>query len=68
MKKLQKGRGKYKGNLPFKCFECGKIGHFASKCPYKENRDSGDDEDHEEKKNMHRGSRPENKRLEKSIL
>ena len=35
IKKLQKGSGKYRGKLPFKCFDCGKIGHFASKCPYK---------------------------------
>ena len=31
---------KYKGKLPLKCFECGRIGHFASKCPYQK----GDDE------------------------
>ena len=29
IKKLQKGLGKYKGKLPFKCFDCGKVGHFA---------------------------------------
>jgi hypothetical protein len=34
IKKLQKGSGKYKGNLPFKCFNYGRIGHFANKCPY----------------------------------
>ena len=34
IKKLLKGSGKYKGKLPFKCFDCGKVGHFASKCPY----------------------------------
>jgi hypothetical protein len=32
--KLQKGVGKYKGNLPFKCFNCGKVRNFAAKCPY----------------------------------
>ena len=32
--KLQKGFRKYKGKIPFKCFNCGKIGHFQSKCPY----------------------------------
>jgi hypothetical protein len=34
IKKLQKGSGKYKGKLPFKCFDCGKVGHIASKCSY----------------------------------
>jgi hypothetical protein len=32
---LKKGSGKYQGNLPFKCFNCGKIGQFASKCTHK---------------------------------
>ena len=34
LRKLKRGIGKYKGKLPLICFECGKIGHFASKCPY----------------------------------
>ena len=32
-KELQRGTGKYKGKLPFKCFNCREIGHFASKFP-----------------------------------
>ena len=31
IKKLQKGFGKYKGKLPFKCFNYGRIRHFANK-------------------------------------
>ena len=30
----------YKGKIPFKCFECGKIGHFASKFPYNKIKDN----------------------------
>ena len=32
--KLEKGTGKYKGNLPSKCFNCVSIGNFSNKCPY----------------------------------
>jgi hypothetical protein len=35
LRSLTKGSGKYKGKVPFKCFNCGKIGHFASKFPHK---------------------------------
>ena len=31
--RLPRGTGKYKGKLPLKCFNFGKIGHFAAKCP-----------------------------------
>ena len=48
IKKLQKGSRKYKGKLPFKCFNCGKIGHFHSKCPYP--KKESEDEDDKSKK------------------
>ena len=42
---MKKGSGKYKGKMPFKCFNCGKIGHFASKCPHKKKGQNSDDEE-----------------------
>jgi len=43
IRKLKKGIDKYKGMLPLKCFDCGGIGHFASKCPHR-NKDSDEEE------------------------
>ena len=47
VRKLKRGARKYKGKLPFKYFNCGKIGHFASKCPYA--KILGSDEENENK-------------------
>jgi len=45
VRKLKRGTGKYKGMLPLICFNCGKIGHFASKFPHAKNIDSNKEED-----------------------
>ena len=34
IKKLERGTDKYRGKLPLKYFNCGRIIHFASKCLY----------------------------------
>ena len=45
MRKRIRGYGKYKGKLPFKCFNLGRIGQFSSKCTFKESKDSNSDEE-----------------------
>ncbi|XP_043696877.1 uncharacterized protein LOC122647574 [Telopea speciosissima] len=36
VRKLKRGKDKYRGKLPFKCFNYGGVGHFAAKCPHKD--------------------------------
>ena len=35
VKNLQRGSGRFRGNLPFKWFACGRVGHYETKCPHK---------------------------------
>jgi hypothetical protein len=40
MKKPKRGTRRYKGKFPLICFNYGKIGHFANKCPYPTKKES----------------------------
>jgi hypothetical protein len=42
VRKLKRESGKYKGNVPFKCFDCGEVGHFVAKRPYKNKNNEED--------------------------
>jgi len=41
VKNLQRGVGRFCGKLPFKCFACGRVGHYAAKNPHKDKIDKG---------------------------
>jgi hypothetical protein len=59
IRKLKKGFGKYKGKLPLKCSNYGKVGNFALKCPYPK-QEEGDDEEtqnHKEYKKRKTGNK-----------
>ena len=36
VKNLQRGSGRFRGKLPFKCFACGRVGHYVAKWPHKD--------------------------------
>ena len=66
VRKLRRGTRKYKGKLPLKCFECGRIGHFSSKCPYAKNPNSNDENNCRKNENFQKYKKGNNGRFAKS--
>jgi hypothetical protein len=63
VRRQKKGSCKYKGKLPFKCFNYGKIGNFSSKCPHKIKDHTYDNEE----KHKHKKVYKENNFKKKSL-
>jgi len=43
VKKLQRGSGRFRGKLAFKCFSCGRVGYYAARCPHKDKYEKGNE-------------------------
>jgi len=41
IRNLQQGSRRFRGKLPFKCFACKRVDHYAAKCPHKDKLDKG---------------------------
>ena len=57
IRRLERGSGKYKGKLPFKCFNFGRVGHYASKCPHKKTKNQTQETEKTISKNWQKGNR-----------
>jgi hypothetical protein len=58
VKNPKRGTGKYKGKLPLKCFHCGRIGNFASKCPLNKHYDGEEESNIKTKENKKMYKKP----------
>jgi hypothetical protein len=47
VRNLKRGFDKYKGKLPFQCFNCGRVGNFVAKCPYSKREDSDNEKNND---------------------
>ena len=64
VRKLKRGASRYKGKLPLECFECGRIGHFSSKCPYKGNPNAEDEDSYKKNKRHQKNKKGNNGRYD----
>jgi hypothetical protein len=65
VKRLNKGTdGRYRGKLPFICFNCDGIGHFSNKFPHKKKRN---DEGYSKGKHTYKGKITTKKFFKKSL-
>jgi hypothetical protein len=62
VRRLKTGSGKYNEKLPFKCFNCGKVGHFAAKCPHKGKEQNSADEERFPRKRYNKENKYKNKK------
>ena len=57
VRRLDRGSGKYKGKLPFKCFNYGRVGCYASRCPHKKTKNQNQETEKTISKNWKKGNK-----------